>query len=77
MSLRERGGNNMKEEKSELQEAKAVSFRKLIEAIEKEGLRVCDIHIEEEHDPNLRQYNKFTGSVVIKIFPEHRLLLTG
>jgi hypothetical protein len=45
--------------------------------MEKEGLRVCDIHLEEEHDPNLRQCNKFTGSIVIKTFPEGHMILNG
>jgi hypothetical protein len=56
---------------------KTVSFRKLIKAMEKEGFHVCDIHLEEEHDPHLRQNNKFTGSVVIKTFPGEYGILIG
>jgi hypothetical protein len=67
----------MEQGKIEQQADKQVSFRKLIEAIEKEGFRICDIHLEEEHNPALRQYNKFTGSVVIKTFPGEPLVLSG
>jgi hypothetical protein len=67
----------MTEVKATEKEIKEVSFRRLIEVMEKEGFRVCDIHIEEEHDSLLRERNKFTGSLVIKTFPEKYLLLSG
>jgi hypothetical protein len=56
---------------------KLVNFKGLIEAVEKTGLRVCDIHLEETGAPSLRDYKIFTGSVVIKTFPEDNLLIDG
>jgi hypothetical protein len=67
----------MSEEKTEQQAEKTINFCRLIEAMEKEGFHVCDIHLEEEHDPCLRQDGKFTGSVVIKTFPEGHMILNG
>jgi hypothetical protein len=64
-----------KKEKEE-EKPKLVSFKKLIEALEKEGLRVCDIHLEETGAPNCQDYKQFSGSVVIKTFPE-RIMLNG
>jgi hypothetical protein len=65
-----------KNEQKKEDEPKLVSFRKLIEALEKEGLRVCDIHLEETGAPNYEDYKQFSGSVVIKTFPE-RIMLNG
>jgi hypothetical protein len=67
----------VKEEKTGSQEKKTVSFRKLIEALEKEGLRVCDIHLEETENPDCKAFKQLTGSVVIKTFPENSLILVG
>jgi hypothetical protein len=67
----------MEQEKDKQQADKQVNFRRLIEVMAKEGFGVCDIHLEEEHDPSLRQDNKFTGSVIIKTFPMGHYVLTG
>jgi hypothetical protein len=66
--------NEQKEE-----EPKLVNFGNLIKALEKEGLRVCDIHLEETEDPSVTAYPdvRFSGSVVIKTFPEKKFLLSG
>jgi hypothetical protein len=66
------------EEKQEqkAEEPRFISFKKIIEALEKEGLRVCDIHLEETGAPHCRDYKQFSGSVVIKTFPEE-LTLNG
>jgi hypothetical protein len=65
-----------KETDMEEKDTKLISFKKIIEALEKEGLRTCDIHLEETEVPNYQDYKQFTGSVVIKTFPE-KLLITG
>jgi hypothetical protein len=70
-------GGQVEEKKDEKEEKpKSVSFRKLIEALEKEGLRVCDIHLEETVDPNYQDCKQFTGSVVIKTFPQ-KIMING
>jgi hypothetical protein len=64
------------QEKEKEKGPKPVNFGNIIKALEKEGLRVCDIHMEETEAPNYQDYKQFSGSVVIKTFPE-KFLLNG
>jgi hypothetical protein len=56
------------------QDKKRVSFRRLIEVLEAEGIHVCDIHLEETENPDCKAYKQFTGSIIIKTLPEDLLL---
>jgi hypothetical protein len=64
-------GGDMEEDKKE---AKPINFKKIIEALEKEGHRVMDIHLEERPNPVLASGYEYTGSVIIKTAPGEIIL---